>query len=50
VWLPDNGFITEKNIVYGKPALIHDKQHYVWSENTLLDCPYLTGLFTGLSD
>jgi len=32
--LPDNEFITESNHAYVKPALLHDKQHYVYSENT----------------
>jgi len=32
---PDNEFITDNNLAYVEPALLHDKRH-VCSENTLL--------------
>jgi len=31
---PDNRFITDNNLAYTKPAVINDKEHYVWTENT----------------
>ena len=34
-WLCDNEFITDNDLVYVKPAVIRDKQHYERSESTL---------------
>ena len=35
-WLCDNEFITYNNLAYVKPTVIPDKQHYVCSENNII--------------
>ena len=35
-WLSDNEFITDNNLAYARPAVIRDKEYYVFGENIWL--------------